>query len=131
MMYPRIYEGTRIAALEGELGEEIQKFLQDNPDGEIDSSRVLGRCSSCGEFETVTDLTTYLPNENFPDRKIKFPADWELEEYYKIFAKYPHKCKNCGGELEIFRGSDLRNNGMLKCPRCRESLTVKKWGHWD
>ena len=130
-LYPKVYQETRTAALNGELGKEIQKFLQENPDGEIDSSKVLGRCTQCGHYEIVKDLTMYLPNENFPEREIQFPVSWELQDYYKIFAKYHHECENCGGELEIFKATDLRNNGILKCPHCRESLILKKFGYWD
>lgn len=131
-MYPKVYEQTRNAALNGELGSEIQKFLLDNPDGRISVSRVLGKCGSCGQYEVVPDLTMYLPDKNIPARKSWYLPEWQLGEYYKVFAKYPHKCRKCGGAQEIFTDKDLEERAEeLKCPSCNAEMTAKFRGFWD
>lgn len=35
------------SAKNGKFGEEIRKFLQENPDGKIDNSKILIYCQKC------------------------------------------------------------------------------------
>lgn len=155
-MYPQVYQETKTAALNGELGEEIQKFLQENPDGAVNASRIFGKCTKCGNLETVPDLTMYLPNEKNPAPKknpqerwsvampfynADYVAPFDLQYHYKVFAKYQHKCKRCGGDLETFNEDVFKvseTNGKLnldspklKCPNCHAALNLIDLLRWD
>lgn len=147
MAFPRVYEQTITAAKNGELGEEIQNFLSENPNGAIDVSRVLAVCKTCGACEKVYDLTMYLPKENILQAEKNNPGRWsvampfynskyvmpsDLKENYKVFAAYPHKCKRCGGEVEILNEDDVQKLRKIKCPKCHSIRKMKaEFGHWD
>ncbi len=141
-MYPKIYQETRTAVLIGKLGKEIQKFLQENPDGEISAEETFGRCTQCGNLENVTDLTMYLPKENstasrkndgirwsgaMPFLDVDYVTPEAMKYKYKVFAKYPHKCKRCGGDMEILVEqwfNRITGNKELECPNCRTTLKL-------
>ena len=111
------------AARNGELGEEIQNFVLENPEGVIDSANILKKCVQCGRYETTQSLTMYLPAEKFSGG-----------EKYLLFKKYPHTCKYCGGDVEIFTEEDfIECNHNLKCPHCHAELIndETKGGLWD
>lgn len=145
MMFPRAYEKTVQQAKSGELGEEIQNFLLEHPDGAIDVSAVMGVCKNCGRLENITDLSMYLPKENFsppetqgrwsvaaPFTETKYVSPWDLKTHYELFAEYPHKCKHCGGELEIFTEKDAKHGlSNLKCPLCHATLNMNANLLWD
>ena len=124
--YWRDYEKIFDKAIAGCYGEEIQKFLKENPDAVIDASNIFVKCRECQYFEVVPNLTTYLPNdENF-----------KPNEEYKFISEYHHKCKNCGGEVEIFTFESFNPKnfvGKLKCPNCHEFFIEDELhgGIWD
>lgn len=101
----RDYEKNIQAAINGELGKEIQKFLEENLGGEIGYVNVLKKCVKCGQYEIVQDLTMYLHDKKF-------------------FAKYPHRCKYCGGDVEIIDEDCFYENYRysMKCPICHSKL---------
>ena len=49
-----------------------------------------------------------------------------LEENYTEFAKYPHKCEKCGGDMRI-----LDEDDDVLCPNCKVPLEVKEHIMWD
>lgn len=150
MFFPRFYQETINEIKNGKWGEEIQKFLIENPDAAFNVERVFGLCPNCGEYENTLDLTMYLPKENisqfekdnhgrwsvaFPFSSENYVTEWDLKKYYKRFSKYPHKCKNCGSQLKIInegcfsRYHEEFNN--LKCPRCKSFMINSGFGSWD
>ncbi len=103
-----LYKKTLTAGRNGEFGEEVQKFLLENPDGEIDCKNILKKCTVCGKYETIQDLTMSLPKKDIFGRKGR-----------EIFKKYPHKCKHCGGKVEILTESDIfEKKCNMNCPYC-------------
>ena len=159
LMLPKVYEETVQKAKLGELGAELKKFFEEHPDGAIDVSYALGLCKKCGAFYTVTDLSTYLPIDDFSPNKGYCPrsvaesfheAEYvlprDLNEHYELFAKYPHKCK-CGGEMKIFNEDDFQKTRHsmetsfptfvteirdFDCPRCHGKLLVEGYTMlWD
>ena len=132
-MYPEKYQEILTDALTGKLGEEIQKFLIDNPRGAIDISRVLVNCEHCGKHEMVRDLTMYLPKENFVQDK-NYPLPFEFEKNYTVAKKYRHKCSYCGEDVEIITAEDVFAQKIkLPCPNCDSEMFPKKTApkHWD
>jgi len=135
-LFPRVYKETLDEARDGKLGDRIQTFLREHPDGAIDCSLVLAQCIYCGQYETVHDLTMYLPKKKLPTKdpnqrwSIAMPfcgadyvAPWDLREYYKAFATYPHTCKHCGGDMKLIPEKTFeRRRHSLKCPNCRSKL---------
>ena len=143
MGFPHVYEETINDAREGKLGEKIQTFLREHPDGAIDCSLVLAQCIYCGQCENVLDLTMYLPKENAPKKNshqrwsvampfigAEYVSPWDLENYYKAFAEDPHTCKHCGGAMKVFSEEYFHRHhksGLkCKCPNCRGKLNIPK-----
>ena len=120
---PRWHRENLKAVYNGELGEEIQKFLLENPNGTIGHENILKKCTQCGQYETTQDLTMYLPQENISGRK-----------KFKIFKKYPHKCKHCGSDVEIYTDKDIfEHKCNVTCPNCQIEMIEDemKGGIWD
>lgn len=129
MSFPRVFAKIMCKARNGEFGEVPQKFLLENPNGVLDVSNVLAKCVQCGQYDIVPDLTMYLPKN--PCHNKDFPMTWELREHYKIFAEYQHKCKQCGGNVEIFKETDFETwKCKITCPYCQGQMGVAK-GVWD
>lgn len=132
-MYPQTYQEILNDALIGNLGNELQKFLIENPNGVIDVSRVLANCENCGHHEMVRDLTMYLPKENFIQQE-NYPLPFEFEENYILVKKFQHKCNYCGEPVEVVTEKNfLQTEIHLRCPNCDFEMTKKKnsGGHWD
>ena len=127
-LFPRVYKETLDEARDGKLGDKIQTFLREHPDGAIDCSLVLAQCIYCGQYETVHDLTMYLPKKNAPANILP----WELRKYCKAFAAYPHTCKHCGGDMKLIsERTFVRRMSNLKCPKCRSKFDEPSIIMWD
>ncbi len=134
-LFPSVYAEVTVSAKSGELGAELKKFFTEHPNGAIDVSNIFGVCKQCGEFDNVKNLSMYLPADDFspaerqgrwsvafPFERAEYVAPKDLKEHYKLFAKYPHKCKHCGGEMEIFNEDDFAVKDNFECPRCHNKL---------
>ena len=129
IMFPIVYENVMDSARRGELGEDVQKFLLEHPNGVLDAANVLVKCVDCGQYEIVPDLTMYLPKDDSHEEKS--PFGWLLREYYKVFAEYRHKCKHCGGDVEIFKEEDFKRwRNKITCPYCGGHPRIAR-GHWE
>lgn len=131
------YEETLEDARKGVLGPELKKFLEEYPNGAIDVEGSIGRCMNCGEYQTVQNLSMYLPpegvdpNEDLYSERMLIPdlskevqphlpcfdRD-ELQRNFRFHANYPHKCKKCGGDLML-----LDDSTVLVCPKCRIKMS--------
>ncbi len=123
--YYQMYDEAFDAAIKGEYGAEIQKFLQEHNDAKINVENIFIKCRECGHFEIVPDLTTYLPDDKNSDSK-----------KYKLVSKYHHKCRNCGGEVDIFTEDTFNadeHSGKLKCSVCHGKLigSPMRGGVWE
>lgn len=141
MLFPHTYQENVQAAKSGELGDELKNFFAEHPDGAIDASLVAGVCTKCGEVGNFHDLSMYLPKKNFAPEKNRgrwsvaapfYDADyvvpWDLASDYELFAKYPHKCPLCGGDMKIFTKETFR---APACPRCRTQMIDDDIIMWD
>ncbi|MBR1806124.1 MAG: hypothetical protein IJ774_07045 [Selenomonadaceae bacterium] len=128
MFFSQTYEETLTKAREGKLGRRAKKFLREHPDGAIDCSLILAQCIYCGQYETVSDLTMYLPKKNAPADILP----WELRKYCKAFAAYPHTCKHCGGDMKLIsERTFVRRMSNLKCPKCHRKFDEPGIIMWD
>ena len=94
---------------------EVKTFLDEHPDGAINAEKTLVRCSDCGKYDTVQDLTMFIPKEGYkheinpdriwsiaaPFRGYDYVAPGDLKFHYDEYKKYPHKCNYCGGNMNI------------------------------
>lgn len=141
MLFPKTYQETIQAGKSGELGDELKTFFTEHPDGAIDASLVAGVCIKCGAVHNVQDLSMYLPKKNFTRKKNRgswsvaapfddadYVSSWELADDYELFAKYPHKCKRCGGDMEIFTQQTFRTPD---CPHCHAPMIEDGLIMWD
>ncbi len=115
--FPTVYAKTVQQAKAGELGEQIQQFFKQHPEGAINAENVTICCESCGDLITDKDLTMYIPKKAASEGR-KFIMPDELAEHYEEYAKYPHICKKCGGEMRVL-GADEE----LLCPECKTPLS--------
>lgn len=126
-LFPVVYEETIQKAKAGELGEVIKTFFDEHPNGAISAENVTLCCDKCGKLSLGQDLTMYLPNdENYKDIEhgrwtvgmpfegANYVTNWDLEEHYKEYAKYQHKCTECGGNMHI-----VSDEEQLMCPKCK------------
>ena len=138
-MFPKAYEETVRKAKNGELGKEIQTFFREHEDGAVNAENVTLCCTECGDLTYGKDLTMYVPkgkksdkkekgnkSGSAPDKDIAYVSWMDLEENYTEFAKYPHKCEKCGGDMRI-----LDEDDDVLCPNCKVPLEVKEHIMWD
>ena len=53
----------------------------------------------------------------------------KLDEEYKLFKEFPHRCGKCHGKVKVLRNVDWDH---LKCPHCADQiLEVIEQGNWD
>ncbi len=100
LLYPVALQETIEKAKAGELGEEIQKFFEEHPDGTINAEEVSVCCDECGFLAHDKDLTMYATKED--------------EKNQKEYARYKHKCSKCGGNMHIITDGRMQ----LFCPTC-------------
>ena len=139
-LYPDTYQETMAAARRGELGEKVQQFLSEHPDGALDPSDQIACCLSCKRYETVQDLTMYFFPDGLPEPpgrwSIAFPAEGEnyvdpgtMQQQGKIYARYPHRCHSCGGKMKLLKRFSFQ---PLPCPNCRgKDLEPTRFIDWD
>ena len=111
----------------------MQQFLEEHPDGAVNAENATLCCNSCGALTIDLDLTMYIPKRNctskvkntrwsvgisFEGHEYVTPAD--LEKFYEEYAKYPHKCEKCSGEMSV-----MRDDEELVCPECKIPLSPK------
>jgi len=139
MFYPVEYRDLVAQAKKGTYGNVVQIFLAEHPDGALDCSSALYRCSKCGEYETRPKMTMYLPKEKTDEEvilSIRFMRDgidyvdpYELKEKYKCAKRYIHKCADCGGRMKMIPESDLAR-GII-CPECKWKIYPSNMIMWD
>ncbi|MDO4484180.1 MAG: hypothetical protein Q4C54_07050 [Clostridia bacterium] len=133
MMYPAVYQETMTKARKGRLGETLRRFVREHPEGAISCEDSIICCTECGRLHTDLSLDMYLPkgkltaHENgpwsiaMPDGDADYVSPADLQEYYRLTARYPHKCKKCGAPAEIISQQELQSKtaeGTIVCPRC-------------
>lgn len=138
-MYSSIYAETVQMAKSGELGDEICNFFREHENGAINAESVTLCCEKCGRLSNGKDLTMYVPKSKKHEKnehgrwsvaKPSEEADYvfctDLEEFYDEYAKYPHKCEECGGNMKI-----IKDDKELLCPKCRIPLEPTFLFFWD
>ena len=121
--------------------ENPEAFFAEHPEGAINAEVVVGRCKKCGKYESFPNLSMYLPinveeNEKgrwsvpVPSEGAAYVAPWDLEESYKLYATYQHKCKSCGGDMDILTEKDLVESGII-CPECGKTIECGANIMWD
>ena len=120
-LYPMVCEENTEKAKKGELGEKLQKFFEEHPDGKLDCSKVLLRCEDCGAYDVVLALAMYIPKDGTKPND----AIWDLDGYKKI-GSYKHVCEACGGNMK-----KVKKESELICPECGEQLELVDEVMWD
>ncbi len=121
MLFPVVYEENVKKMKAGELGPVGKKFFEDYPMGAIDSEQVVAKCSSCGNYEIVDDLSMYIPHKGKEHLVEKYGCvtSHELKINYKKYMDYPHKCTKCGADSIVYKNFETDvSNGVAKCPKC-------------
>ena len=76
---------------------------------------------SCGNYDTVDDLTMYVPIEGKEHLTEEFGClmEQDLKGNFKKYMDYPHKSSACGGSSKVYKKFEKEaGKGVLKCPKC-------------
>lgn len=153
-LFPVDYQETMEAAREGKLGKTIQQFLQEYPDGVLNTEGVLLQCPDCRTLESGLDLSMYVRNPDIPRReqgqwsvpapfeKVDYVSPMELEEENTYILYAPgHICEKCGKPMKSITDNDLmaRKAGaekeagrtVISCPCCGKPLWIDGVMMWD
>lgn len=124
----------------------IKAFLDDYPDGMISIDGTIALCPSCGDFRGVKEMGMYIPTDkkilcNETGQLIYDGVDkdyrwfYDNPNYHKLYKRYPHKCKKCGGIMKALMQSELYEITEIDeicCPVCgHHGLKVQNAGCWD
>ena len=123
--------------LEGQEGfEEVKQFVSEHPNGLVDCSLVVRKCSKCGVLANVRDFSMWLPkDENEPlEYGNYFYAD---RRKYRKYRNVSYICKKCGSRrsktLNMRDLSDLIQKNGIECPECGKKLGYEtvSFDFWD
>ena len=140
IMFPSVFKDFMMKAKKGELGKEFKDLADRYSNGALDVESVLAKCTVCGNYETVPDLTFYkrkiepIPNDygkwlsSVEEENGKYVVPWDLSENYEKVKQYLHRCSKCDGKMEILGEEELDH---LTCPKCKTELTITEMSLWD
>lgn len=152
--FPLVCQQITEAARAGKLGKRYQQFLQEHPDGALNTETVFLQCPECGALKSGPDLSMYVRNPDAPRRKqgrwsvaapfeeanYVSPMELEREDTYTLAAP-GHICEKCGKPMRSFTDNELSADVYLSktdagrtevsCPKCREPLWIKEISFWD
>ena len=153
-LFPLAYQETMEAARAGKLGKRYQQFLQEHPDGSLNTEVVFLQCEECGTLKSGQDLSMYIRNPDVPRReqgRWSVAAPFEGEDYvspmeldrentYTLYAP-GHICRKCGKPMRTITQDELWKIKMKSgadcgrtevfCPKCREPLWIESISMWD
>ena len=145
--FPKAYQETMMAAREGKLGERIQRFLEEHPDGALKAETVFLQCEECGKLTCGMDLSMYIRNPEMPRKehgRWSVAMPFEEEDYVSPmeledegtdqFYDYGNLCEKCGKPMKPITDNDLMKNRErteIACPKCKEWLWIDKMLMWD
>ena len=132
------YMDDRINARCIKAGKEMKNSLANYPNGMISNRHTLAICETCDSFANVEELGMYVPTEE----KVTYDKNGQLKKfdknyqyfyrkpyYYKLYKRYPHKCKKCGGVMKALQKNEFKE---IQCPNCgHRYLKVSQDGNWD
>ena len=153
-LFPKVHLETMEAARAGEYGETIRQFLEDHPDGVLNTENVFLQCTGCGELAFGQDLSMYVRNKDVKRKEhgrwsvaIPFegsdyvsPMELDRENTYE-FVAWGNVCAKCGKPMKPISEDNLlcKKNSygeigeqtVLDCPKCREPLFIAERLMWD
>ena len=141
--FPVVYRKILETAESGKLGEDLQRFVAEHPEGVLNCETVLVTCRKCFRLQTAPDLSMFLPKR--PDvrppagiRPVSFrydkipPAEPIPREDYALFQRYEYTCRKCKEKMRTIHEQTLRKAfakyGLrdpvpsLICPECEKPL---------
>lgn len=144
MMFSSEYNKLINQIKKGKYGEEIRKFLIENPKGAINCEREIVQCPKCGKLKEVPNLSMYIAKKNNDNIVASFDIPFELKTKYKKFKDYKHVCSKCSSTMKIVKikhddcGCVLEDkngavitNIKIKCPKCDGTIKISRGGCWD
>ena len=143
LFFPYEYRKQMEAGKNGELGEKVQRFLKEHPDGVLDIERTAMQCTKCGEYASNMKLNMYLPVEGkaiekdnpvrwsiaAPAKDVEYVDPDDLRRYYRLAGRYTHICEHCGGRMRYVSQKIQRKE--LTCPHCKAIMDTYNFLFWD
>ena len=118
--FPAEYRSVQQRAREGIYGQELQAFLKQHPEAQVNAENIVVVCEDCGHLESVPELSVYLPEESFGSlpEDITWLTAMDLQERFTLVRKYQHRCERCGGRMQETDPEQQE----YRCPVCGEVL---------
>lgn len=141
-LYPNVCEEILQKMKEGVFGEEFKEDATTIPNVAIHQETSLFVCDHCGDLvvDDVIDLCALIEGKKKRDGKfcsaMDYPADIsyvmtvDIGDTYRIVRSVEHKCEKCNNPLRVVK-QIKRSLGALKCPKCKEKLSVGDAYCWD
>ena len=153
-LFPLAHQKTMEAARAGEYGKTIRQFLEDHPDGALNTENVFLQCTGCGNLAFGMDLSMYIRKKDvqlrehgrwsvaapFEEADYVSPMDLKEGDSYE-FVAWGNVCEKCGKPMKPISDGDLlcQKNGygevdkqtVIQCPECKEPLYVADVLMWD
>lgn len=140
-LYPMVCEKTLQSIKDGAYGEELKDLANNTPNVAVHHEASLFLCDHCGDIvvEEEIDLCTPIKkrkgNQKFCS-VIDYPEDityvmrCDIGDTYKVIHSVEHKCSKCGNPLRVIKQTPKVLNS-LKCPKCKELLSIGQAYLWD
>ena len=98
----------------GEMGQDWQQILAENPKAKVSVLNTLCYCPKCKEYHSL------------PQIKIQVLEEVNDEEEYKVLKKETLYCPKCKAEAE-----EQENLFSVPCPVCGKKIKGEFAGLWD
>ncbi|MBR2991272.1 MAG: hypothetical protein IKF51_07435 [Solobacterium sp.] len=118
-LFPAEYRSVQQRAREGLYGEELQKYLMQHPETQVNAENIVVVCEDCGHLESVPELSVYLPKDSSGSstEDIAYLTAMDLQERYTLFREYQHRCERCGAECTK-QIRNTRNTAVRYAEKC-------------
>ena len=145
-LYAQLYIETIDRIRKGQLGETLQRFLQEHPDGAIDCEWIALKCENCGTLKDELSLDMYIPKPGctqpqhrirstvFPFEDASYVNESDLQKNYDLYEHYPHRCPGCGNRMQTLDLKEFErqlNKHRLHCPNCKAKIKKASILLWD
>ena len=118
-LYPTLLRDAIENGKTGKLGEEMEEFFKEYPNGALNISEAAYFCKKCNAIKNEPKYTMYVPKEDGADVP-DFYMPGEIHLWFRKYKNYSHKCEECGNKMNL-----LTANAKPKCPGCGELLRAE------
>ena len=140
-LYPIVCEKTLQRIKDGEFGDEFKDLANNTPNAAVHQEESLFVCDKCGDIvvDDVIDLCVPIKGVrcgqkfcsciDYPDN-ITYVMRSDIGDTYKVVCSVEHKCSKCNDSIRVIKQTP-KVLKSLKCPKCKELLSISQAYLWD